>query len=290
MVKKNTGLGRGMDSLLPKNFDRSFLLDEDEKIQKIPVNLIQPNKDQPRKFFDDISIEQLSKSIKEHGILQPLIISPDLRDKLKYVIIAGERRWRAATKAGLKDVPAIVRTLKELEKLEIAIVENVQRVDLSPLEQALSIEKLHEHFNISYKDISKRLGKAETTITNIVRLLQLPEVAKEALNSLKITEGHARTLISLKDQPDKQRELLDSIIKHHWSVRQAEQFVVGVKKQHKPITDMARHMAKETIETQMLSDAISAPVSIRRTANGGRLEISFTSDQNLKDIINRILI
>jgi ParB family chromosome partitioning protein len=290
MVKKNTGLGRGIETLLPKNFDTSFLLDESERIQKIDIERIEANKDQPRKTFDKVAIDQLSGSIKQYGILQPLIVSPNIKDESRFIIIAGERRWLAAKKAGLKTVPAIVRTIKELERLEIAIVENVQRVDLSPLEQALSIERLHELFNMSYLSIANRLGKAENTIINIVRLLQLSEAAKKALNDRLISEGHARTLISLKDNPEAQKQLLDSIIKEHWSVRQAEQFVTGIKKQKKSITDMNKHMAKETIETQMLSRAISAPVSIKRTANGGKLEIGFTSDQNLKDIINQILI
>ncbi len=290
MAKKNISLGRGIESLLPKNFDSSFLLNESERIQKIDIDKIEPNKDQPRKNFNQDAIDELGESIKQHGILQPLIVSPKSKDGAKYIIIAGERRWQAAKKIGLKSLPVIVRTLKELEKLEIAIVENVQRVDLSPLEQALSIEKLHDIFKMPYSAIALRLGKAEPTITNSVRLLSLPESAKKALENRQITEGHAKALVSLKDDPDKLNQLLESIIKYHWSVRQAEQFVVGVKKQNKPIDDMRLHMAKETVETQMLARAISAPVSIRRTANGGKLEISFTSDQNLKDIINQILI
>jgi ParB family chromosome partitioning protein len=290
MVKKNTGLGRGIETLLPKNFDTSFLLDESERIQKIDIDTIQANKDQPRKTFDQVAINQLSSSIQKYGVLQPLILSQSLKDGAKYVIIAGERRWLAAKKAGLKTVPAVVRTIKELERLEIAIVENVQRVDLSPIEQALSIERLHELFNMPYSSIADRLGKAEITIINIVRLLQLPDVAKKALNDRQISEGHARTLISLKDNPEAQKQLLDSIIKQHWSVRQAEQFVSGIKKQKKSLSDINKHMSNETVETQMLSRAISAPVTIKRTAHGGKLEIGFTSDQNLKDIINQILI
>jgi ParB family chromosome partitioning protein len=290
MVKKNTGLGRGIETLLPKNFDPSFLLDESERIKKIEIERIEANKDQPRKTFDQVAIDQLSKSIKQYGILQPLIVSPKAKDETRFIIIAGERRWLAAKKAGLKTVPVIVRTIKELERLEIAIVENVQRVDLSPLEQALSIERLHELFNMSYSSIANKLGKAENTIINIVRLLQLPDTVKNALNDRTISEGHARTLISLKNNIDAQNQLLDSIIKNNWSVRQAEQFVTGIKKQNKSIVDMSNHMARETPETQMLSRSISAPVTIRRTAKGGKLEIGFTSDQNLKDIINQILI
>ncbi|HUC78622.1 MAG TPA: ParB/RepB/Spo0J family partition protein [Candidatus Saccharimonadales bacterium] len=268
----------------------SFLLDESERIKKIEIERIEANKDQPRKTFDQVAIDQLSKSIKQYGILQPLIVSPKAKDETRFIIIAGERRWLAAKKAGLKTVPVIVRTIKELERLEIAIVENVQRVDLSPLEQALSIERLHELFNMSYSSIANKLGKAENTIINIVRLLQLPDTVKNALNDRTISEGHARTLISLKNNIDAQNQLLDSIIKNNWSVRQAEQFVTGIKKQNKSIVDMSNHMARETPETQMLSRSISAPVTIRRTAKGGKLEIGFTSDQNLKDIINQILI
>lgn len=290
MVKKNNALGRGIESLLPKNFDSSFLLEESERIQKIDIGHIEPNKDQPRKTFDQVAIDELSKSIKQYGILQPLIVAPKKNDDRRFVIIAGERRWLAANKAGLKTVPAIVRTIKELEMLEIAIVENVQRVDLSPIEQALSIERLHELFSMTYTSIANKLGKAENTVTNIVRLLQLPDNIKKFLNDRLISEGHARSLVSLKDNVQAQKQLLDFIIKEHWSVRQAEQFVSGVKKQNKSISDMSHHMAKETPETQMLSRAISAPVSIRRTAKGGKLEIGFTSDQNLKDIINQILI
>lgn len=286
MSTKKSSLGRGMDSLLPENFDQSFLLEESERIQKIDINKIRPNKDQPRKHFEDEAINQLAESIKNYGILQPLIVSPSGDN---YIIIAGERRYRASQKAGLTTLPVIVRSSKELEQLEIALVENVQRVDLSPLEQAASIERLHEQFNMSYINIASRLGKADTTIVNIVRLLQLPESAKTALRTNKISEGHARTILALKDSPTKQQELLANIINNKWSVRQAEQFVVGAKKEKKTDTELDKHMTKETKETKTLSKQIAAPVTIRRTAKGGKLEIGFTSDDNLTEIINKLL-
>ncbi len=249
-AKKNL-IGRGMDSLLPQNFDQSFLLEESERIQKIDINNIKPNKDQPRKHFDEESLKQLAESINNYGILQPLIVSPGTNGN--YIIIAGESRYRASQKAGLTTLPVIVRSSKELEQLEIALVENVQRVDLSPLEQAASIERLHDQFNMSYISIAKRLGKADTTVVNIVRLLQLPDNAKEALTSNKISEGHARTILALKDSPDKQDELLANIINNKWSVRQAEQFVVGAKKDKKTDKELDKHMTKETDETKKLS-------------------------------------
>ncbi len=169
---KNRRLGRGFDALLPRNFDSSLLLDDADKIQKIDVTKIQPNKQQPRTHFDEEALSQLADSIKQYGVLQPLVVTS--LSKGSYGIIAGERRWRAAQLAGLAKVPVIVRSSKELEQLEIALVENVQRVDLSPLEQAVSIERLHQQFSMSYEGIAKRLGKAPSTINNIVRLLQLP--------------------------------------------------------------------------------------------------------------------
>ncbi|HUC95696.1 MAG TPA: ParB/RepB/Spo0J family partition protein [Candidatus Saccharimonadia bacterium] len=289
MPTQKSGLGKGIDSLLPQNFDRSILLDESERIQKIDIGQIETNKNQPRQNFDSASMKELTSSVKEHGILQPIILAPDTSGTKKYMIIAGERRWRAAKTAGLKVIPAIVRTLKDLQRLEIAIVENVQRVDLSPLEQATSIERLRHQFNISYVNIAKRLGKAESTIQNTARLLLLPRECQQALNNKDITEGHARSLVALNNDPDKQKLLLDNIKKYHWSVRQAEQFVVGAKKENKTVSELQNHMSKETMETQMLSRTLSAPVTIKRMAKGGKLEIGFSSDENLKEIIDKLL-
>ncbi|HEX5744104.1 MAG TPA: ParB/RepB/Spo0J family partition protein, partial [Candidatus Saccharimonadales bacterium] len=167
------GLGRGFESLLPADFDDSILLTSDDRIERIPVNKLGPNPYQPRKHFDDTALQELSASIKRHGVLQPLVVTP-AKQKGSYTLIAGERRWRASKLAGLKEVPAIVRSHKELEQLEVALIENVQRIDLSPLEEAVSIERLHEQFNLGYDEIAKRLGKASSTVQNTVRLLRLP--------------------------------------------------------------------------------------------------------------------
>lgn len=280
------GLGRGFDALIPQDFDKSILLDEQERVQKIAVGDLTPNEQQPRQYFDDEALAQLSSSIKRYGVLQPLVVSP--LGEGKYAIIAGERRWRASQLAGLKTVPAIVRTSKELERLEIALVENVQRVDLSPLEQAVSIERLHELFAMKYEDIAKRLGKATSTITNIVRLLQLPDDAKQALHEHQISEGHARAVLALKDWPEKQLELLKAIIAHGWSVRQAERYVVSVREGFRDTKETHERMQTQTPGTKMLSKKIGAPVHIRRTAKGGKLEIGFKSDDELAKIIEAL--
>ncbi len=280
-----SGLGKGLEALIPKEFD-STLLQSSEKVQTVPLREVNPNPEQPRKHFDEEALHELAASIKSHGIVQPLVVT---KSGTAYRIVAGERRWRAAKLAGLTEVPVIVRSLKQLEELEVAIIENVQRVDLSPLEQALSIERLHDQFSLSYGDIAKKLGKAVPTIHNTVRLLQLPNAAKEALQSKKISEGHARAILALKDAPDKQAELLDSIIKQGWSVRQAEQFVTGSRQaQHKPKA-VKHHMATSNQQTQALSKQLKTQVSIKRTAKGGRLEVYFKDDNDLERIAQQLL-
>lgn len=287
MSKQSTGLGRGIDSLIPNNFDPNLLIDKSERIQNLFVNDILPNPDQPRRIFDITTLEELSDSIKQHGILQPLIVSQSEGQKT-FLIIAGERRWRAAQLAGLDFVPAIVRSAAEIDQLEIALIENIQRVDLSPLEQAVSIERLHQQFNMTYQQIAEKLGKAVTTLNNIVRLLQLPDPAREALINNQISEGHARAILALKGNNDSQKQLLDKIIANKWSVRQAEQFVQAQKQQNNAFKTQ-KLMAKTTPATKRLAAKLGRPVSLTRTAKGGRLEIHFENDQQLERIINQLI-
>ncbi len=282
-MAKQTGLGKGFEALLPKDFDDSLLLSSTDRVEKIPVDKLVANRYQPRQEFDKDAIEELANSIKRYGILQPIVVTR--KEAGNYMIIAGERRWRAAKFAKLTDIPAIVRSAKELEQLEIALIENVQRVNLSPLEQAVSIEYLHEQLGTTYEAVAERLGKATSTVHNIVRLLQLPDRAAQALRDKSITEGHARAILALKGQPDKQEILLNNITSHGWSVRQAEQFVVSVKEGFRENSATRERMRTETPGTKQLAKKIGARVSIRRTANGGRLEIIFKSDEQLDNII-----
>ncbi|HEY1064298.1 MAG TPA: ParB/RepB/Spo0J family partition protein [Candidatus Saccharimonadales bacterium] len=284
-TKPKRGLGAGLGTLIPQSFDNSLLLNEDERIQKVAYVDVEPNKDQPRRHFDEEALQELAASIKLHGILQPIVVSPHAQGK--YQIIAGERRWRAAGIAGLKSVPVIVRTLQEQSKLELSIIENVQRVDLAPLEQAISIEKLHQQFGLSYDAIAKQLGKANSTVNNIVRLLQLPTEAQEALNTKNITEGHARAILALKENPEAQKHLLDAIIKNSWSVREAERYVTAHKAGHQA-TAAKERVQTETPETQALATRLKTAVKVKRTAKGGRLEITFKSDDELQRIIEQL--
>ncbi len=285
-MSKPSGLGRGLDSLIPNNFDSSLLVDKSERVQNLFIKDINPNPEQPRRHFDTQALEELSRSIQRFGILQPLIVTPGKDGN--YLLVAGERRWRASQIAGLTKVPAIVREEKELEQLEISLIENVQRVDLSPLEQAISIERLHQQFNMSYNDIAVRLGKAATTINNIVRLLQLPEEARVALQDGKITEGHARAVLALKGQSTKQRALLDNIIKEGWSVRQAEQFVQTQKRGIVDTAVVKKQMAAETEETKSVAKRLKTRVTIKRTAKGGKIELHFKSDEELERLIDEL--
>lgn len=278
------GLGRGFDALIPQDFDNSVLVGEHERIQKLPIADIVPNKGQPRTDFDENLLEELAESIKQHGILQPLVVRS--LETGKYSIVAGERRWRAAQLAGLTHVPAIVRTMEELEELEIALVENVQRVDLSPLDQAVSIVRLHEQFNVSFENIAARLGKSIPAISNTVRLLQLPPEAQDAMRAGKLVEGHGRALLALKGLPEKQTALLKLILANSWNVRQAEQFAIAAREE---ITKGARAAAKRTATstpaTERLSKKLGTPVSIRRKAKGGMLQIGFKTDKELDKFI-----
>lgn len=280
-----SGLGKGLGALIPEDFDNSLLVEAGERVEKIPISKLQPNPEQPRTVFDEEALEGLAASIREHGIVQPLVVSP-VGDH--YVIIAGERRLRAAKIAKLKTVPALVRTSEELERLELALVENVQRVDLSVLEQAVSIERLHQQFNLGYADIAKKLGKAISTVNNISRLLQLPKGAKEALRNGEISEGHARQILSLKGLPDKQEELLRLILERSWSVREAERFVTSLKEGVKETREATKRVATDTPETKRLSKRYGVAVQIRRTAHGGRVEIAFSSDDELSRILSEL--
>lgn len=277
------GLGRGFDALISRDFDKSLLLNATDRIEKLSVDQVHANPQQPRKQFDETALAELAESIKRFGILQPLVVTAD-KDGT-YTLIAGERRLRASRLAKIQTVPAIIRSHEELEQLELALIENVQRVDLTPLEQAISIERLHEQFNFSYEEIAKRLGKAQSTVINTVRLLGLPEDARQALVDGKISEGHARAILALKGDTDRQKYLLESIISQGWSVRQAERFVTSVKQGHKEVATAKERSQTETPATKALSKKLKTPVAIRRTAKGGKLEIGFSDDSELERIL-----
>lgn len=287
------GLGRGFESLIPTNvLDETFdpTASQDEQISELrylkPTE-ISADPDQPRRHFDETGLQELTASIKEHGILQPIVVTST---KNGYQIVAGERRWRAATALKLDKIPALVRTLSAQHKLELALIENLQRRDLNPLETATAYLKLHEQFNLNYEQIGQRIGgKAISTISNILRLLQLPETAKQALVNGEISEGHARQILALPDE-QAQNDLLKHIVSEGWSVRKSEQFVVGYKqgKVEKPTAAVAKTQT-ETPLTQALAKSLSAKVSVKSTAKGGQLIIRYKDDAHLQQISDQLM-
>ena len=282
-MSSKSGLGRGFEGLIPTGFDIANVAGPSEQIRQILLTDLEANPDQPRKHFDEQSLKELSSSIKLHGIIQPLVVTP--KGDGKYRIIAGERRFRASVIAGLKKAPAIIRNHKELEELEIALVENVQRVDLSPLETAVSIVKLRDQFSLTPKQIASKLGKAETTVSNIIRLLHLPKEAIEALQKNIITEGHARAILSLKNSPKAQQELLEKMLKNNISVREAEAFV---KQQKKVIEQKSSSLDSTT--SSLLTAIKSSGVSVRvqEKKRGGTLLIDYKNSEDLKTILSKI--
>lgn len=286
MSAQKQSLGRGFGVLIPKDLDQSIMTEDNERVQKLLISDIVPNPDQPRREFDQAALNEMAASIKQHGILQPIIVVRAAGNR-GYRIIAGERRWRAAGIAKLERVPAIVRSMQELEQLELSLIENIQRVDLSPLEQAMSVYKLQQQFNLALDEIAKKLGKAPSTISNLSRLLQLPDAAREALRQVKISEGHARAILSLKGMTAKQAELLRSILDNNWTVRQAEQFATAAKEGANTKAAAGRTAAENDL-TKQVGQKLGTKVQIKHTAKGGQLIIRFNSDEHLEQIADKI--
>lgn len=288
-MAQKKGLGRSFDSLLPTELlNEAFdpTASEDEKVsdlRQINIDNISPDENQPRRSFDETALNELANSIKEHGVLQPLVVVPAGG---KYQIVAGERRYRASKKAGLTKIPAIVRTLSDQHRLEISLIENLQRKDLNALETATAYLKLRDQFNLKLDEIGARVGgKSIATISNALRLLQLPENAKNALIGGKISEGHARQILALDNKPA-QDDLLRHIIDESWSVRRAEQFVIGYKRgqgAEKKVTAV-RSTLSETPLTKGLSKRLSTEVKVKTTAKGGQLLINFKDEKDLERI------
>jgi len=290
-------LGSGLDGLLPTSLEDidEFASDtmpkearvDAKSIIEIPIENIEANPYQPRTEFEQTSLVDLSESIASHGIIQPLVVMSD--DGRQYQLIAGERRLRAAKLAGLKTVPAISRTLSQQQQLEIAIIENVQREELRPLEQAVAYEKLVDQFNMNHTKIGKSVGKATSTITNIIRLLKLGHKGKVALNEGVISEGHARTLLSLTD-PVQQDLFLAYIIKHSLTVRNAETLVREFKGGVEIKQDKVKEAEAPKLQlTTDLGKYLGTKVSIYKTAKGGKLQIEYYSDEELARIYSQIL-
>jgi ParB family chromosome partitioning protein len=283
-MSKKRGLGKGLDALIPAGSDQ---IPSRQGMLQVPVENIQPNPRQPRTSPEMENISQLADSIGEHGILQPLVVLPKGAGG-SYTLIAGERRLLAAQKAGLDLVPVIVREANEQQQLEWALVENLQRSDLNPLETANGYLQLADEFDLSHAEIAKRVGKNRATVSNTLRLLKLSAAVRGALIENKISEGHARALLSLPTA-QAQSAALQSILERELSVRQVEELVqrlLGERRKKKPTT---KRSPEETALENQLRDALGTRVTLKRGRRGGSLVIRFFSDEELNALVDRLL-
>lgn len=280
-MPRRTGLGRGLDALIPggEHFPTGG-------VETVPVDLIHPNPRQPRTNFNVEGLAELADSIREHGILQPLILTRgETMDE--FILIAGQRRLMAARQAGLLRVPAIVREASEQQRLELALIENVQRADLGPLETAEAYRQLVEEFGLSHEEVADHVGKSRTTVTNTLRLLKLPPAVKQTLAEGKISEGHARNLLALAT-PQAQSAALKTIIERGLNVRQTEELVRRLSGE-KPLPKPQPEPAPEIRDLEArLEISLGTRVRLHRYKQGGTLTIHFYSDEELDALIERL--
>jgi len=278
------GLGKGLDALIPGESPAV----QNGGAQLIPIQQIIPNPSQPRMEMDNEKLEELASSIREHGILQPLILTKESNQDF-YTLIAGERRLRAAKIAGLESVPAIVRQASEQERLELALIENIQRENLSPLESAEAYQQLNDEFGLSHDQISLRVGKSRTAVTNTIRLLKLPEAVRSAINSGQISEGHGRALLGLNSEKA-QLAALQTIISHELNVRQTEELIrkLSGEKSAAPAASKPPKSAEVKEVENRLRSLLGTKVTLNHGKKGGTLVIHYFSDEELDTLIERI--
>ena len=276
-------LGRGLGSL----FDEPVIAENTDTVETLRITLVEPNKNQPRHQFDNDKIEELAESIKEHGVIQPIIVA---RNDDRYKIVAGERRWRAAKKAGLKEIPAVIRNYSEFEIAQIALIENLQRENLNPIEEALGYQTLMNKFSMTQEDVSDKIGKSRSAIANAVRLLSLDEPIRQKLISGEISSGHARALLSV-ESPKARLALLESIIEKGLNVRQTEalakQLQKAKPKKKTPVID-EQVQAQLAILEDRLSTKLGTKVTLHHDNKKGKIEIEYYGNRDLDRIISII--
>ncbi|MBM3152531.1 MAG: ParB/RepB/Spo0J family partition protein [Chloroflexi bacterium] len=281
-MPSKTGLGRGLDALIPGGEP----LAGESGVTQVAVELIEPNPRQPRRKFDSAELEELTASIQEHGVLQPLIVTPGGGDG-RFLLIAGERRLQAARMAGKATVPVIVREATDRQRLELALVENVQRADLNSLEEAEAYRQLAEDFSLSHEGIAQRVGKSRVSITNTLRLLRLPDSVKIALIEGRISEGHARSLLALPTV-EAQAAALRAILSQGLNVRQTEELVRKLSGE-KPPSPARPIPAPEVAEIEeRLRASLGTRVTMRAGQKGGSLTIHYYSNEELEALLERL--
>lgn len=294
MAPKRNGLGKGLDSLITKKIDTPV-----ENVQKptsehaadaviMDINKVEPNRDQPRKKFDEDALLELSESLKQFGVLQPLLVQE--RDDY-YEIIAGERRWRAAKLAGLKEVPVIIKKLTEQEIMEISLIENIQREDLNPIEEALAYKRLLTEFNLKQDEVAERVSKSRTAVTNAMRLLKLNEKVQQMVIDEMISTGHARALLGIEDQ-EKQYTIAQKIFDEKLNVRETEKLVKNLQNEKKNKPEEKKSMNPTLLAIyQDLEEQMKGILGTKVTINSknekqGKLEIEYYSQEELDRIVD----
>ena len=288
------GLGKGLDALIPnvstdtkKKGTEADNTAEKEQETIVKITKIEPNREQPRKNFDEEALQELADSIKQFGLLQPILVQDR---KTYYEIIAGERRWRAAKLAGLKEVPVIIRDYTEQEIVEISLIENIQREDLNPIEEALAYKRLLTEFDLKQEEVAERVSKSRTAVTNSMRLLKLCDEVQQMIVDDKISTGHARALITIED-PGQQYEIAQKIYNEKLSVRDVEKLVKNLNKPEKPkketvVENSSLDVIYQDVE-EKLKQALGTKVSIDSKGNGsGKIEIEFYTHDDLDRIID----
>ena len=293
MAAKKGGLGKGLDSLITDKVnkpgaakDTSLTPTEDQAVM-VPINKVEPNKEQPRKHFNEDALLELSESIKQMGIIQPIVV----QDRNSYYeIIAGERRWRAAKLAGIKDVPIIVKNYTDQEIVEISLIENIQRENLNPIEEAMAYKRLLEEFDLKQDEVAERVSKSRTAVTNSMRLLKLSERVQQMIVDDMISTGHARALLALDDE-EQQYILANKIFDEKLSVRETEKLVKALKNPKKEVKVQKReHMFVYNNLEEHLKNIIGTKVSVNPKANGkGKIEIEYYSEEELERIYDLIM-
>lgn len=277
---KKSRLGRGLDSLIPSE---SAIKPSD--VQQVPVEAIRPNPHQPRMHFAKEQLAELAESIRTYGVIQPLIVKEDAGGR--YTLIAGERRLQASKLAGLATVPVVSREASDRDLVELALVENVQRADLSPLETAEAYQHMHHQFNLSHDEIARRVGKSRVAITNTLGLLELSAAVKQALLDESISEGHARALKAL-DTPQAQRAALSTIVSQGLNVRQAEELVRKLRGTRPKAAAKASQSAEIRDLQNELRDALGTKVKVQHSRKGGHITVFYYSDEELDSLVTRL--
>lgn len=297
MPVKRKGLGKGLDSLIPENKSAKVSSSESKKTeetaelksgeQMMKINMVEPNRDQPRRNFEEDALLELADSIKQYGVLQPLIVR---KRNDYYEIIAGERRWRAAKMAGVKEVPVIIKEYNEQEILEIALIENIQRENLNPIEEAMAFKKLLEEFNLKQDEVAERVSKSRTAVTNSMRLLKLDQRVQQMIIDDMISTGHARALLAI-DDPEQQYMLANKIFDDKLSVRETEKLIKEIKnpKKQKEKKVIENAFIYEDIEDKM-KQVLGTKVHVASKGKGkGKIEIEYYSDKELERMFDMIM-